>query len=243
MNAVVESRPREVVAADPPSSPLQMIQAALEAGRDLATIEKLMDLSDRWEAKQAEKAYTAAITEFKRNPPTIMKDKHVLFTTSKGTTEYDHATLGAVCDAAIKGLAAVGISHRWETEQTADGWIVVTCVLTHELGHSERTTLRARPDDSGGKNSIQSIGSAVTYLSRYTLLGATGLATNDQDNDGRGAGPETITAEQVADLEALATEVGANLDGFRKYLRVERLADLPASKYRAAVAALEAKRK
>ena len=32
--------------------------------------------------------------------------------------------------------------------------IAVTCVLTHEMGHSEETTLEALPDTSGSKNSI-----------------------------------------------------------------------------------------
>jgi hypothetical protein len=54
------------------------------------------------------------------------------------------------------------------------------------MGHSERTPLEASPDASGGKNGIQAVGSTVTYLQRYTLLSATGMAVQDQDDDGRG---------------------------------------------------------
>ena len=43
------------------------------------------------------------------------------------------------------------------------------------------------PDDSGGKNPIQSIGSTITYLERYTILALTGLATKEQDDDGKSA--------------------------------------------------------
>jgi hypothetical protein len=58
------------------------------------------------------------------------------------------------------------------------------------MGHSEETTLRAIPDTSGSKNSIQAIGSTVTYLQRYTLLAAVGMAAAGMDNDGRAADEE-----------------------------------------------------
>jgi hypothetical protein len=59
----------------------------------------------------------------------------------------------------------------------------VTCILTHEKGHSEETSLQGPPDTSGSKNSIQAVGSSVTYLCRYTLLAACGLAASE-DTDG-----------------------------------------------------------
>jgi len=110
------------------------------------------------------------MASFKAHPPRIAKNKHVKF----GNTEYDHATLDNVCEVLTKALSDVGISHRWETEQR-DGKIIVTCVLTKGV-HSERTSLEAVADSSGSKNAIQAIGSTVTYLQRYTLLAATGMA-------------------------------------------------------------------
>ena len=61
-------------------------------------------------------------------------------------------------------------------------------------------TMAAGPDGSGGKNAIQAIGSTVSYLERYTLLAATGLATEDQDDDGRGANPvPTMDKDRLKD--------------------------------------------
>ena len=57
------------------------------------------------------------------------------------------------------------------------------------MGHSESTVLEAAPDSSGKKNAIQQVASTVTYLQRYTLLAACGLATKDmEDDDCAGAG-------------------------------------------------------
>lgn len=166
------------------TNPLAMVADAVQRGTDPATIKALMDLAERHEANEARKAFVAALTEFKNNPPEIFKTKNVSF--GGGKAAYKHATLADVSAIIGAALSKVGISHRWETEQLDGGTIKVTCVLTHALGHSERTPLQASPDASGSKNSIQAVGSTVTYLQRYTLLSATGMAVSDgTDDDGR----------------------------------------------------------
>jgi hypothetical protein len=224
------------------TTPTDLLRMAVEQNADLDKLSKLMDLQERWEANEARKAYVAALNAFKANPPTIGKNKHVDYPSKGGRTEYDHATLDNVCEKVGKALGEHGVSFRWETQQSENARVTVTCVLTHALGHSERTSLSSMPDDSGGKNSIQAIGSAVTYLQRYTLLAITGLATSDQDYDGDGV-TEKITANQKEALIAMQIEVGADTAAFLKYLEVESLDDLPAEYYDNAVKALETKRK
>lgn len=187
MNAVVNMNEERNVPVAQPMNPMQMLGHAVQQGMPIETLRELMQLKKEWEADEARKAFVAAMAAFKANPPEIVKDKHVEYTTSKGTTSYDHATLGRLCTAIIKGLAEHSISHRWETAQQ-ENRIKVTCVLTHSQGHSESVSLHSESDNSGGKNNIQAIGSAVTYLQRYTLLAATGLAALDQDDDGDAAG-------------------------------------------------------
>ena len=144
-----------------------------------------MDLQAKYEAGQARKAFTSAMTAFKARPLTIRKDKHVSFTTQKGKTEYDHATLAEVVDTVVCEMARHGLSHRWNVEQR-DAKVIVTCVVTHELGHCESVQMMASADDSGGKNGIQAIASTVTYLQRYTLMASCGVASRDMsDDDGR----------------------------------------------------------
>jgi hypothetical protein len=242
MSAVVESKPEPQSTALAPTNPMQMLAIAVQQGMPIETLRELMQLKKEWEADEARKAFVAAMAKFKANPPEIMKDKHVSFTTQKGTTAYDHATLGRVCSAIIKGLAQHGISHRWEVAQH-DNRIKVTCVLTHAQGHSESVSLNSGADDSGGKNSIQAIGSAVTYLQRYSLLAATGLAALDQDDDGKTtAKVEYISEGQIADLMALADEVKADRQKFLAYMKVSKLAEITTKDFQKAVRALESKR-
>lgn len=183
-SAVAVTRQQSVAVANSPSA---IMALAIQQGAPVETIERMWALQVAYEEREAKKAFTAAMAMFKRNAPTITKDKHVAFTTQKGTTEYDHATLGNVVKTITAGLAEQDISISWDTRQV-EARVIVTCTLTHKAGHSEGVTLEAAKDDSGGKNNIQSLGSAISYLQRYTLLAITGLATEGMDDDGASTG-------------------------------------------------------
>jgi len=221
------------------NSPASMMQIALSRGADLDKLEKMLALQERWEANEARKAYHTAMAAFKAAPPEIEKDKKVSF--GAGKAAYSHATLANVTDKINQALSAHGLSAAWKTAQDERG-ITVTCTITHRLGHSESTSLTAAPDNSGSKNAIQAVGSTITYLSRYTLLSLTGLATHDQDDDGNGASA-TLSPEQVAEIERLIKDTGSDHAAFLKYLGAESVEKILASAYTKAISALNAKKK
>jgi hypothetical protein len=165
-------------------TPMGMVEIAVRRGANIDELSKLLDLQERWEKREAEKAFVAALAAFKKNPPEIIKNKKVSYTNKQGQlVEYKHATLDRVTGVIAAGLGEHGISADWETAQE-NGRIRVSCFLQHERGHREkRASLEGPPDDSGAKSNVQAIASTVTFLERYTLLAATGLATRD-DADG-----------------------------------------------------------
>ena len=190
-------------------TPSALLEIAVSKGADVAQLQQLLDLQLRYEANEARKAFVTALTAFKRNPPDIWKTKAVSF--GAGKTSYKHATLDNASAQIGAALAQHGISHRWEVEQKEGGVIQVTCILTHELGHAEKVSMHATPDTSGSKNSIQAIGSTTSYLQRYTLFAATGLAAKDEDTDGKVGQelPESAKADFSAAIEELADKAGA----------------------------------
>lgn len=198
-NELAKVENQQVMPTTQNAEPMHLIQLAVQQGASPEALEKLLALKERWEAGEARKAFVSAMAQFKADPPKITKNKKVNFTTQKGTTSYSHASLDHVCDVIGAALGKVQISYRWETEQLDNGHVKVRCILTHALGHQESSVLIAQPDNSGNKNTIQAVGSTVTYLQRYTLLAVTGMATEDQDDDGRGAG--TVTAEPADQVE------------------------------------------
>ena len=210
------------VASTSPATPADLVRYAMESGADLDRLERLMDMQIKWEANEARKAYHLAMAQFKKNPPTIIKDKHVSFDTSKGRTEYDHATLGEVCEKIVAALAEHEFSHRWIPGRGEAGNMKVVCVITHKLGYSEETELEAPFDQSGGKNNIQAMSSTVTYLERYSLLAAVGLAPKEMpDDDGGGTSQakadevwmkweaQLTSAETVDDIRRIRAMAGA----------------------------------
>jgi hypothetical protein len=161
----------------------------LERGLDFDKIERAMDLKDRMDRRDAEISFNAGFSAFKAEAVEIIKAKQVSFKNGKGTlTEYMHAELSDVLDAVTPSLSKHGLSISWKTTKQERNWVEVTCTLRHVGGHSESVTLGAAPDESGGKNSIQAIGSAITYLERYTAKAILGVAEKGQDDDGRGTG-------------------------------------------------------
>lgn len=168
----------EIVTAEQSTSvlPINILDRAIASGADIANIEKLMDLQERWEKNKAKKAFNQALVEFQHRCPVIEKRKE--------SHNYKYAPLGDIVTQIKDVLFDCGLSYRFE-QNYEQGNITVTCIISHIDGHSESTTMTALADKSGSKNDIQAIGSAVTYLQRYTLLGALGITTADEDMDGR----------------------------------------------------------
>lgn len=82
-----------------------------ERGVPPEQIEKLMDLWERGERREAEKAYNEALAAFQAKGIRIMKRKAVDFTTMKGRTSYMHAELDDVVQAVGPELSAHGFSR------------------------------------------------------------------------------------------------------------------------------------
>ena len=195
-----------------PVGPADLLRHAVESGAGLDVLQTLIALRERDRTHSAHMAFTAAMVEFKKTAPTILKDKNV----SLEATSYSHATLGGVCEAVIESLAGHGIAHSWDTVQPENGMIAVKCTLTHLMGYSQATTIEGPPDNSGHKSGVQQIGSTVTYLQRYTLLAVCGLATKDiLDNDGRqtGGAPAGVNKETEEPTAALLAVAKAAANG------------------------------
>lgn len=239
MNNVVAMNEPTVPAA---MTPMDMLNRAVEQGANIEILEKLMSLQERWEAGQARKAFDEAMAAAKADIPVIAKNRTVDFTSAKGRTYYKHEDLAEIARTVTPILARHGLSYRFRTSSAPNEPVTVTCIVSHRGGHAEENTLAAGRDDSGNKNSIQAVGSTITYLQRMTLKAALGLAASD-DDDGVSAEPEdVISQEQLESLIELADEAGADKVAFCRYLKVPSLAAIPSKDYGRAVAALNKKR-
>jgi hypothetical protein len=221
---------------------MEMISHAIDTGQGVDVLDKLMGLQERWEANQARKAFDIAMSEAKSELGTIRKNREVDFTSSKGRTNYRHEDLAGIAKQVDPILSRHGLSYRYRTEQMDGGMVKVTCIVSHRDGFSEENSLSAGRDESGNKNNIQAVGSTVTYLQRYTLKAALGLAVSNDDDAQASVQSDPISEAQYEELRELIDETGANTRAFCEHLKVPALADLPAARFDAAKKALLAKK-
>jgi hypothetical protein len=182
--------------SEPKNTAMELIDATIAKGVSAADLATLLDVKLKFEAAENKRRFDHALERFRANPPDINKTKHVSFPNKDGKlTEYDHAELDKSNEIVTAALLAVGIYHRWKLGD-AGGRTTVTLEL-RGFGHAEEMgTISGPPDTSGGKNSIQAIGSTTTYLQRYVLLASLGLVAEGMDDDGKTEGmPEQAILE------------------------------------------------
>lgn len=246
MNAVaktIDNEPQHPALA--PITPMEMLDRAISSGAGIETLERLMSLQERWEKNQARKAFDDAMAAAKAEIPVISKNRRVGYEhkDGMGETSYRHEDLGEIARTVDPILTKYGLSYRFRTTSETNQPVSVTCIVAHRDGHSEENTLTAGRDDSGKKNSIQAIGSTITYLQRYTLKAALGLAASE-DDDGRKSeetsGP--ISQDQAKAIRDLIETTGTDIAKFCEYLKVDAIPDIPASEFPRVLAMLEKKR-
>lgn len=228
------------------ANPMTVVDRAIERGMTGADLKEIMDLQERWEANQAKKAFEIALADAIAELPIIVRNRLVNFEARGGgrATNYKHEDMAEIVEAIRPILHKHGLGHRFRPSQDlATGMITVTCIISGH-GHREETPLSSKPDaNSSGMNDIQRIASATTYLQRYTLKMALGLAVAN-DDDGRGSSakaidatpePGCITAAQADEIRKLLDERGITQRAFLQFIKLPRIENIGAEHYERAV--------
>lgn len=240
-NAVAVQEPVSAPAVPESAAIIQVIErAAINPDVDIDKMERLLEMQERIMERNARSAYAADLARMQPELPVIaerggIKDR-------SGRVQSTYALWEDINEAIKPVLAKHGFALSFRTGQE-EGRITVTGVLSHREGHSEETTMHLPIDTSGSKNSVQAVGSSISYGKRYTAGALLNITSRGEDDDGKAAGGvATISDEQVQALQDLIIEVGADPVKFCAYLKVEKLAALPSDQYERAVDALNAKR-
>lgn len=216
--------------AENPNIPIDRIAAVIDLFRGI-------------EKDRARAAFDNAMANAKAEFPAILKNRTVEHDTKTGgKKKYTHEDLFGIAQIVDPILGKYGLSYRFRVSSEIGQPIVVTCVVTG-FGHSEETTLHGGRDDSGNKNAMQAIGSSITYLQRYTLKAALGLAAG-HDDDGKtsdAAASDFVSDAQSDELLNLIQASGANPDAFLKLAKAESVSDIRAKDFSGLKLMLEAK--
>lgn len=239
--AVIEYDPDEKQALP---APVSILERAVAQNASIEIIERLMALQERDDANRARKAFDAALSAAKAEIPTITKNRTVGYANKEGggRTEYRHEDLAEIARTVDPILGKYGLSYRFRTTSEVNQPVTVTCILSHRDGHFEENTLVAGKDESGKKNSIQAIGSTITYLQRYTLKAALGLAASNDDDGQKSEAGREINADEMEKLQALLDETGSDVETFCRNMKVDFLAQITVDQLPIALGKLFAKK-
>jgi hypothetical protein len=226
------------LAAAPPSEPqpplapgggglLAMIERlATNPALNIEVFDRLLAARRSEEDRAAERAFNDALSQAKGELQPVLKTRDVDFTSAKTQTrtKYKYENFADVARSVDPVFSAHGLSYRFGIEQ-GDDLVRVICIVSHRDGHSERIKLEGKVDPGNtGMSMVQALGSALTYLQRYSLRAAIGLAAG-VDDDGRGAGGASprIVDEQANELRQLFNETGRSVATMLNLIGVDEI--------------------
>ena len=166
-----------------------LISQAIEA-KDVGTLERMVALAERVHAVQARQAWYAAMADFQRECPPIKKTRRAKIITRTGPGyEYSYAPLDEILSTIQPVMGRAGLSVSWLQKDVTSEKVTLACSIAHELGHVETSGDISIPvilaQDGSGANPAQRVGIAISYAKRYSLLGAIGMAPEDDEDGGR----------------------------------------------------------
>ena len=236
--------PGDIVQPDQPLTVIdqnpyvQMIAVAAARDVDIEKLEKLMDLQERWEDRQALGVFVNAMATVQKNIQPVIADAENKQTNSR------YSKLSTIVSALAPIYTAEGFSVSFGTEDCASqklidgGWFRTSAELSHIGGHTKYFHIDLPADTTGAKGTvnktvIHGMKSAITYA-RVILMGLmfNFTTTQDIDDDGNSADIQYITERQTANLrDDIAALPGAKEDDeavFCTFLKIDSLEDMPA---------------
>lgn len=241
--AKTDTAPDTAVALTDANAMMAIIErAARDPAVDIDKMERLMAMKERMDTARAKAEFDRALSEMQPKLPVVHKNGKITIK-EKGTETVIQSTPYALFEdiniAIAPILAEYGFAISFRT--SAEAKVKVTAILSHRDGHREETTLELMHDSTGSKNSVQAIGSSVSYGKRYTMCAILNITVKGEDDDAKKAGEVPITEEQEKELNALIHSTKADERKFLKYMGFRAIYEIPASHFNKAKRALEGK--
>jgi len=164
---------------------IAVIEAAAKNPRvNVDKMERLLNMQLTIMQKQAEMAYTTAMMRLQTKLPRITKNGLIAFTDKGGNERKTPYARYEDIDKVIRPLMLdEGFVIDFDTRWDKDGATIVGSI-THDSGHKRSSEIRLPLDTSGSKNTLQAMGSTISYGQRYLVKMLLNLIFEGEDNDG-----------------------------------------------------------
>lgn len=225
---------------EPPQeiTPLALLHSAIEKGADVAVLERMSALAERWHDNLARERFATAMAAAQAEMPVVVQDRKNSHTNSQ------YASFEKI----QKLIKPVYLRHGFtvsfsEGEPPRDGWVRLVAQVRHS-GHVE-TYHRDGPMDNVGakgnptKTALHGVASTATYLMRHLLCGIFSVTVAGEDDDGQTT--SLVNEAQIKELNRLIDATETDIDKVLAWAQVESLKDFSVRQYQQAVSMLKSK--
>lgn len=169
-----------------------------------------------------------------------------------------YADLEEMVTASRPALSKYGLSVLQQTTNNSDGQSILHTILAHSSGQWISSEMKILPP----KADVQTLGSYITYLKRYSYASLIGVVSSNEDDDGeiavaterelfaKGAATndyksknesyETVSKDQLDELEYELKDYADIAEEVLNKMQIQSLADMPKSKFRASIERIRA---
>lgn len=156
---------------------------------DIHALEKLIQLQNDAEDRQAKKSFNFNLSEMLSEIPVIAKTgvntfNHTRFAKLEDIVEITRPILHKYGFSVTYKQAQEMLPNAKTEPNSIFCMMTVTCVLKHRDGHEESNEIMLPVATIKGQTPIQAMGMGSTYGRRYTLMQALNIAVAEDDQDG-----------------------------------------------------------
>lgn len=163
-------------------------RAARDPTVDVEKMERLFAMHERISARAAEVAFNDALAAMQPRLPIVDERGEILDKNQKVQSTY--ARWEDLNEAIRPILAEYGFALTFKPAKPENGHVATRAQLRHRAGHTEEAEVSLPIDVAPGRNSVQNVGSTLSYAKRYAAIAILNLLSRNDptDDGGRAAG-------------------------------------------------------
>lgn len=197
----------------------RILNRALENDVDIDRLERLLALREKEIERQNYQSFVSDLSAMQTEYQKIEK------TAKNNHTNSKYATLDQYIDAVKDVLAKYNFALFSHIKNQTEKNVTIEMTLSHHSGQKISTQGTFPIDGTGSKNSIQSVGSTLTYARRYLLGMLLNVASKEDDTDGN-IPTKPACPQQINEIKRLMKQTNTEETNLLSYAKVERLDDI-----------------
>jgi len=187
-----------------------ILQAAMDQTVDVNKMMALADLKIKMDQHAAEQRREDAVVEFaaaksrvQMKVPRVAKNGMIKVPAKDGRSGHNTPyALYEDIDLVLRPIMAEeGFSFSFDAKAVEGGRIEISLIVSHKLGHSERSSIPLAIDSSGSKNATQAIVSTNSYGKRTLICNWANIVTEGKDDNGASIPSTPVSEEQARKIE------------------------------------------